>query len=97
MAFAVVVMAAASATVASADDRQFWNIDKGGHSITWEVTPSEAHADHVEMSGKRLSTVLRYGVDSEGRLQLERSLVWPMLRTVPNDTHAVSLQTLLPT
>lgn len=88
MAFAVVVMAAASATVASADDRQFWNIDKGGHSITWEVTPSEAHADHVEMSGKRLSTVLRYGVDSEGRLQLERSLVWPMLRTVPNDTHA---------
>jgi hypothetical protein len=31
---------------------------------------------------------VRYGVDAQGNLTLKRKMVWPMLRTIPNDTHA---------
>jgi hypothetical protein len=40
------------------------------------------------MSGEQLSAVLRYGVDANGAFVLERSFIWPMLRTLPNNTHA---------
>jgi hypothetical protein len=40
------------------------------------------------MSGQKVSTVLRYGVDANGAFQLNRSVIWPMLRTIPNNTHA---------
>lgn len=46
------------------------------------------HSDHIEMSGEQTSLVLRWGVDDKGAFQLERSLVFPMLRVLPNDTHA---------
>lgn len=31
---------------------------------------------------------MRYGVDETGAFTLSRSVVWPMLRTIPNNTHA---------
>ncbi|MEG0518051.1 MAG: hypothetical protein RR555_04165 [Bacteroidales bacterium] len=64
-----------------------WNINPTG-SITWNPTGIAPHYDHIEMSGKRVSVVLRYGVDISGAFQINKSLVWPMLRTNPNDTHA---------
>ena len=39
------------------------------------------------MSGLRISAVLRYGVGADGSFRFERSIVWPMLRTIPNNTH----------
>lgn len=68
-----------------AQDR--WEILEDG-GILWEIKDSVPHDDHIEMSGEQLSVVLRYGVNKEGRFCLERSVVWPMLRTVPNNTHA---------
>lgn len=44
--------------------------------------------DHIEMSGQMMSSVIRWGVEADGRFTQERSLVFPMLRTVPNNTHA---------
>ena len=35
-----------------------------------------------------MSSVIRWGVETDGRFTEERSLVFPMLRTVPNNTHA---------
>lgn len=67
--------------------QQFWKIDSLGNSITWQVREGEAHSDHIEMAGKRVATVLRYGVNKEGVFKLNKSLVWPMLRTIPNNTH----------
>ena len=64
-----------------------WRIGSDG-SISWTVKAGEAHADHIEMSGLKVSTVLRYGVKEDGSFSLNRSIVWPSLRTVPNDTHA---------
>ena len=67
------------------DDR--WIINSSG-GITWTIDSRIPHSDHIEMSGEQISVVLRYGVDTNGAFVLERSFVWPLLRTVPNDTHA---------
>jgi glycosyl hydrolase family 43/glycosyl hydrolase family 65 len=60
--------------------------------IEWPVEQIAAgpkpHDDHIEMSGLRVSTIIQYGVDRDSRLMLWRRVVWPMLRTIPNDTHA---------
>lgn len=57
-------------------------------TIEWRVAAGDAHNDHIEMSGLRTSVVLRYGVAADGSFRLNRNVVWPMLRTVPNNTHA---------
>ena len=57
-------------------------------SIEWKTDRRLPHHDHIEMSGQRVSTVVRYGVEADGRLHLSLGMVWPMLRTVPNNTHA---------
>lgn len=64
-----------------------WNINPDG-SITWKLKEKDAHQDHIEMSGLKISAVIRYGVDEKGAFTLDRSVIWPMLRTVPNNTHA---------
>ncbi|GAP71177.1 hypothetical protein BA6E_125618 [Bacteroidales bacterium 6E] len=64
-----------------------WQIQEDG-SIQWTIDQDIPRFDQIEMSGEKISTVLRYGVDKEGGFMLERSLVWPMLRTIPNNTHA---------
>ncbi len=64
-----------------------WAINPEG-GITWTVDQRLPHEDHIEMSGQKVSTVLRYGVDTNGSFILNRSMVWPMLRTIPNNTHA---------
>ena len=40
------------------------------------------------MSGRKVSLILTYGVRENGSLSLTRQLVFPTLRTIPNDTHA---------
>lgn len=66
--------------------QQRWTLEENG-SICWQPKKSDNHQDHIEMSGKRVSIVLRYGVEN-GRFTLNKSMVWPMLRTIPNNTHA---------
>lgn len=58
-------------------------------SICWKV--NGAHNDHIEMSGLKVSTVLRYGVNEAGEWVIDRNMVLPTFRTIPNDTHG-SLQ-----
>lgn len=68
-----------------------WDINSNG-GITWSVTKGDSHYDHIEMAGEQVATVLRYGVNSKGGFELERSMIWPMLRTVPNNTNASLMQ-----
>lgn len=68
--------------------QQYWNVNDGKNSITWQVKKGIKHQDHIEMSGKYTSVVLRYGVDHNGKFVLNKSMIWPMLRTVPNKTHS---------
>lgn len=65
----------------------YWKLDPASMAI--EYSPAEAgpHSDHLEMSGKQIPAVVRYGVRADGSLALDKSLVWPGFRTIPNDTH----------
>ncbi len=67
---------------------QRWEIRPGGRDIVWKVGSDIPHDDHIEMSGERMAFVLRWGIDPNGAFRQERSLVFPLLRTVPNNTHA---------
>ncbi|MBS0028130.1 hypothetical protein ACTJJ0_06300 [Chitinophaga sp. 22321] len=60
--------------------------------IRWTVQGGSPHTDHIEMSGKQLSGIITYGVNAAQELLLKKQLVFPMLRTIPNNTHA-SLKT----
>lgn len=40
------------------------------------------------MTSEQISTVLRWVVDDRGAFRVERSLIFPLLRVRPNDTHA---------
>ncbi|MCD8386354.1 MAG: hypothetical protein LUD17_05610 [Bacteroidales bacterium] len=81
---------AASLTI-SAQEPMRWQIADDG--ITW--TPASTplpHYDHIEMSGQQISVVLRYGIDANGAFQLERSLIWPLMRTIPDNCHAATMR-----
>lgn len=82
--FFALLLAAGISTGANA--RQYWTPDSLG-GITWNVEQGTSHSDHIEMAGKKVATVLRYGVDPSGAFTLNKSMVWPMLRTIPNNTH----------
>lgn len=58
-------------------------------SIYWKI--NGVHNDHIEMSGLKVSTVLRYGINAAGEWVIDRNVVLPTFRTIPNDTHG-SLQ-----
>jgi hypothetical protein len=55
-------------------------------SISWSIKDGEAHSDNIEMSGRFISVITTYGVDETGELISSKQLVFPMLRTIPNDT-----------
>ncbi|PRC93397.1 hypothetical protein [Solimicrobium silvestre] len=61
-----------------------WTIQQNGI----QTSATDQHTDQLEMSGRQVSTIIDYGRDVNGSLNLRRTLVWPMLRTIPDDTHA---------
>ena len=74
-----------SVMVAIAQPR--WQIESDGSTV-WNIDARFPHYDHIEMSGKQVSVVLRYGVNADGAFTMNKSMLWPMLRTIPNNTHA---------
>jgi len=71
----------------SQQDENRWKIKSSG-GITWHVGNPDVHKDHIEMSGKYISAVVRYGVNTDRSFFINRDIVWPMLRSIPNNTHA---------
>ena len=65
-----------------------WTLSPDGGIRLDPATAQLPYHDHIEMSGQMMSSVIRWGVEADGRFTEERSLVFPMLRTVPNNTHA---------
>lgn len=66
------------------DFKPRWSLKE--NDLLWQV--KDAHQDQIEMSGRQMSAVIDYGSDTQGQLTLKRTVVWPMLRTIPDDTHA---------
>lgn len=69
--------------------KERWQLSKD-HGIRWDIKEDSRlpHIDRLEMSGRRVSVVVTYGVNQEGTLELSQKVVWPTLRRIPNDTHA---------
>ncbi len=65
-----------------------WSILPDNQGIIWDARSGLPHEDHLEMSGEQVSCVLRWGVAQDGSFHSEKSLVFPLLRTIPNNTHA---------
>ena len=74
-------------SIALLQAQQRWNLDPDG-GITWKIQQGAADQDQIEMSGRKVSLIVTYGVDAEGHLMLNRQIIFPLLRTLPNDTHA---------
>ena len=63
-----------------------WSINPDG-SISWNVKDRIPHYDHIEMSGLKVSTVLRYGVNADGSFELNKSMVWLILYYINGYSH----------
>jgi hypothetical protein len=79
------VLASVSAYSQSAQDR--WTIGSKGE-LVWNIDGRVPHSDFIEMSGQMVSTIVRYNVAADSSFHVDLSMVWPMLRTIPNNTHA---------
>ncbi|MGC4014035.1 MAG: hypothetical protein QM755_05875 [Luteolibacter sp.] len=65
-----------------------WQISENG-GIAWSVKTGELpQGDHLEQSGKSIDAITNWDLDAQGHLKLSRSVRWPMLRTLPDNTHA---------
>jgi len=67
------------------DDR--WILQSDG-SITWNINSRLPHADHIEMSGEKVSLWVDYSVDTSGICHISRSVVFPTFRMLPDDTRS---------
>ena len=83
---APILWCAAALLSIEAEEMSRWTL-AGNGGIEWQISDRIPHDDHIEMSGKQLSVVLRYGVNADSSFTLTRSIVWPMLRFEPNQTH----------
>ena len=62
-----------------------WKILSDG-SIEWNIDKRLPHSDHIEMSGEKVSMWLQYGVDTSGKATLNRTMVFPTFRLLPQRT-----------
>jgi len=64
-----------------------WSIQPDG-SITWHINDRLPHADHIEMSGEKVSLRVAYRIDSAGITRITRKVVFPTFRMLPDDTRS---------
>ena len=77
------------AAVAVKAQKQCWTINPETNAIEMILSDQTMpYSDHIEMSGEMVSFVTRWNIDEMKNFSQERSLVFPMLRTIPNNTHA---------
>ncbi len=61
-----------------------WTLD--GDSIS--LAPEPGRKDHFAMSGRSVDLILEWSVGEDGSFDSVQWIRWPMLRTIPNNTHA---------
>src|SRR6187549_3959634 len=64
-----------------------WAIQPDG-GIVWTIDNRLPHNDHIEMSGEKVSLWMQYGVDTSGRSNFIRTIVFPTYRLLPSRTTA---------
>src|SRR5688572_11886710 len=64
-----------------------WTIQPDG-GIEWRIDARLPHQDHIEMSGEKVSLWMQYGVDTSGKSNYVRTVVFPTYRLLPQRTIA---------
>ncbi|MBB6126160.1 hypothetical protein [Mucilaginibacter lappiensis] len=64
-----------------------WLLQSNG-SITWNISNRLPHADHIEMSGEKVSLWVAYSVDTFKVCHITRTVVFPTFRMLPDDTRS---------
>jgi hypothetical protein len=64
-----------------------WKIQPDG-SIEWIIDNRLPHNDHIEMGGEKIALWVQYQVDTSGKAILNRTLVFPSYRLLPQRTIA---------
>ena len=79
------------------NNNQRWEIN-GWDYIFWSVHSDTnlPHSDHVEMSGRQVSAIVKYGASYELELEFSREIIWPMLRTKKDDVRGYLRRTFGP-
>ena len=83
--FVVAFSQAQSYNLPEQNDR--WTIQPDG-SIIWTIDNRLPHNDHIEMSGEKVSLWMQYGVDTSGKSNYVRTVVFPTYRMLPQRTIA---------
>lgn len=65
-----------------------WSLTEDGIELDVAGKNIVSHKDHFAMSGRAVDLILEWSVSQEGGFQANRWVRWPMLRRVPNNTHA---------
>lgn len=70
--------------------KHYWKIvSTNPPVIEWvDCDPSSPFMEEYEMSGKGADCFIKYGRDESGKAVFGRFVVYPRLRTIPNNTHA---------
>jgi hypothetical protein len=65
-----------------------WSLGEGTSTL-WNVSADAKpdHGDFIEQGGKRAGQVVFYAIASDRTLNVKRSVIWPSLRIIPNNTH----------
>jgi hypothetical protein len=64
-----------------------WSIESQ-KAIRWDIANSLPHADHIEMSGQKISLWLQYNIDANKAPSFTRTFVFPGFRLLPARTIA---------
>jgi hypothetical protein len=64
-----------------------WSI-QADRSILWNINNSFPHTDHIEMAGEQVAIWIEYGLDSIKRMKVNRTLVFPTFRMLPDATRS---------
>ncbi|MEM6395242.1 MAG: six-hairpin glycosidase-like protein [Bacteroidota bacterium] len=65
-----------------------WRIAPNERSIVWDLTQETdlPHSDNIEMSGRGVSMIVDYEVDTNRMISVQRRLIYPQFRVLIKDT-----------
>jgi len=64
------------------NNSDYWKISPDQDAVTWNVANENRlpHSDDIEMSGEKISCIVRYEVDRNKHLSVKREIIFPQLR-----------------
>jgi hypothetical protein len=79
------IAAISCSTIGKKNQHQYPNqrwemLDRGEIQWNFSSDSEKAHIDNIEMSGRKVSAIVSYGIDSLHKFNITREIIWPCLR-----------------